>query len=132
MKEHAPVTANEPSEQALPAILSNDPAGLLSRCADDGILQFPFAPDGRPRRLEGREQVRAYLDAVYSRLKIEGVTSLKIHETADPAVVIAEVTLNVTLSDGPTRDASYVEVVTVRDGQIAHIRAYWSPLALAN
>jgi len=132
MNERARVTAKEIFEQALPAILSGGVADLLGRCAGDVIFEFPFAPVGRPRRLEGREQVRAYLDAVYSRLRIEGLTSLKIHETTDPAVVIAEMALQITLRDGPTREAAYVEVVTVRDGQIAHIREYWSPLALAN
>jgi ketosteroid isomerase-like protein len=132
MNEQAPVTAKEAFEQALPAILSGDLADLLGRCADDVIFEFPFAPDGRPRRLEGREQVREYLDAVNSRLKIEGLTSLELHETTDPAVVIAEMSMNVALSDGPTREASYVEVVTVRDGRIERIREYWSPLALAN
>jgi ketosteroid isomerase-like protein len=132
MNEQAPVTAKEAFEQALPAILSGDLADLLGRCADDVIFEFPFAPDGRPRRLEGREQVREYLDAVNSRLKIEGLTSLELHETTDPAVVIAEMSMNVALGDGPTREASYVEVVTVCDGQIARLREYWSPLALAN
>ena len=74
MNEQAPVTAKEAFEQALPAILSGDLADLLGRCADDVIFEFPFAPDGRPRRLEGREQVCEYLDAVNSRLKIEGLT----------------------------------------------------------
>jgi hypothetical protein len=119
-------------EQALPAILAGGTADLLRQCADDVIFEFPFAPDGRPRRLEGRGQAREYLDAVYSRLKIKELTSLEIHETTDPAVVIAELSMNVALSDGPTRKASYVEVVTVRDGQIARLREYWSPLALAN
>ena len=131
MHEHAPVSAKETFEQALPAILSGDLVDLLGRCADDVIFEFPFAPDGRPRRLEGREHIRAYLDAVYSRLKIEALTSLTIHETTDPAIVIAELTMNVALRDGPAREASYVEVVTVRDGHIARIREYWSPLALA-
>jgi ketosteroid isomerase-like protein len=118
-------------EQALPAILAGDTAALLGQCADDVIFEFPFAPDGRPRRLEGREQAREYLDTVYARLKIKELTSLEIHEIADPGVVIAELSMNIALSDGPTRKASYVEVVTVRDGQIARLREYWSPLALA-
>ena len=46
-------------------MLSGGVADLFGRYADDVIFEFPFAPDGRPRSLEGREQVRAYLDAVY-------------------------------------------------------------------
>ncbi len=132
MNTLVPMTTKEIFEQALPAILSGDLAGLLGCCAEDVVFEFRVAPAGRPRRLEGREQVRAYLDAVYARLSIEGVISLEIHETTDPAVVIAEMTLKITLRDGTTREAAYVEVVTVRDGRIVHIRDYWSPLALAN
>ncbi|MGD1052305.1 MAG: hypothetical protein ABR950_00585 [Candidatus Dormibacteria bacterium] len=64
------MTAREVFDQAPPAILCGDLADLLGRCADDVILEFPIAPEGRPRRLDGREQVREYLGGMYSLLKI--------------------------------------------------------------
>ena len=50
-------TATEIFEQALAGIKVGDALDLISRCTEDVIFEFPFAPAGRPRRVEGRDAV---------------------------------------------------------------------------
>ena len=40
--------------KATEAIRAGDVDGWLARCHDDVVLEFPYAPAGRPRRVEGR------------------------------------------------------------------------------
>ena len=95
------------------------------------MFDFPFAPTDRPGRVEGRDAVREYLGPIFARTQSQGLSSLVIHQTVDPAVAVIEFTASVQIGGGPAREVSYVVVLTVRDGQIARYRDYWNPLALA-
>jgi uncharacterized protein len=131
MTEQTTSPASEIFEQALPGIEAGDLADLLERCADDVVFEFPFAPADRPGRVEGRDAVREYLEPIFARTQTQGLSGLVIHQTVDPAVAVIEFTATVQIGGGPTREVSYVVVLTVRDGQIARYRDYWNPLALA-
>lgn len=105
---------------------------LIDLCADDVVFEFPFAPPGRPARVEGRDALAGYLAEVSGRRRIEGVRHLEIHETARPDVAIVEMTLTGTeTAGGAPYEQSYVDVLTVRDGRIVHCRDYWNPLRSA-
>jgi hypothetical protein len=43
--------------------------------ADDVVIEFPFAPQGRPRRLVGRAALREFYDAVRARSLGHGAPS---------------------------------------------------------
>jgi ketosteroid isomerase-like protein len=123
--------ASEIFEQALPGIEAGDLSDLLVRCTDDIVFEFPFAPADRPGRVEGRDAVREYLEPIFAQTQTQGLSNLVIHQTVDPTVAVIEFTATAQIGDGPTREVSYVVVLTVRDGQIARYRDYWNPLALA-
>jgi len=129
-------------------------AGALTRNADalaelfapDGVVESPLVPAGHdyPRRLEGREQIRAGMAAYYqraaaSRAAADGAEAAGggeavdtsesryvLHATADPGVFIAEVDAVVRRPDGPAT-VSLVQIFRVRDGQITLLRDYFSP-----
>jgi ketosteroid isomerase-like protein len=42
-------------------LLDKDVPGWVGPWADDGVMEFPFAPEGRPERLAGKEAVAAYM-----------------------------------------------------------------------
>ncbi|ACQ81571.1 conserved hypothetical protein [Beutenbergia cavernae DSM 12333] len=103
--------------------------------AADGVLEYPFAAPGTPTRLAGREQIRAYVDAVSARsrraIEIDDVT-LVAHEGVDPEVVVVEIAHSGTSHalGGPYRFEA-VGVIRVRDGEIVHYRDYMNPVAMA-
>ena len=100
----------------------------------DGVLEAPFAPAGRPipQRVEGREEIRAVLSALYREPPAAGqkVDAEKsrylLHETADPGVFIAEIDA-VLETAGVPETVSIVQIFRIRDGQIAMIRDYFAP-----
>jgi ketosteroid isomerase-like protein len=100
--------------------------------ADDGVCEFPFASPGRPRLLQGKEQILAYMTAYPSRIFIEGVDKLRVHPALDPNVVVVEMTIKgrAVETDKPYNQ-QYVIVAETRDGKLTHYREYWNPLVLA-
>jgi ketosteroid isomerase-like protein len=118
-------------------------AGAMTRNADalaglfaaDGVLEAPLVPPGHdyPRRVKGREQIRAAMAAYYQRAadaagqRVDaGKSRYLLHATADPGVFIAEIDA---VLDGPagTTTVSLVQIFRIRDGKIALLRDYFAP-----
>ncbi|SEF26457.1 Ketosteroid isomerase-related protein [Amycolatopsis pretoriensis] len=118
--------------RALDLLLKHDMAGFAGLWAPAGVLEFPFAGPGYPKRVEGREAIAEYLRDYPNLLDVREVVAETVHETADPAVVVAEFTLaGVVVATGKPYELSYIAVITVENGEIRHYRDYWSPLAAA-
>jgi uncharacterized protein len=126
------MTAPSPVEvfgQALHAIQSGNVQAYLNLCADDVVFEFPFAPPGRPGKVEGKQALGEYLTAIPSRVQFEKLSNLEAHQTVNPGVAIFEMTAAGRVKDtGEPYEMSYVVVLTVRDGRITHYRDYWNPL----
>ncbi|WP_303247033.1 nuclear transport factor 2 family protein [Amycolatopsis sp. Hca4] len=119
-------------EHALDLLLEHDMAGFAGLWAEDGVLEFPFAGPGYPKRVEGRDAIREYLRDYPNLLDIREITAKTVHETADPAVVVVELTVaGIVVASQKPYELSYVAVITVEDGEIRTYRDYWSPLAAA-
>ena len=119
-------------EHALDLLLKHDMTGFAWLWAEDGVLEFPFAGPGYPARVEGRDAVRAYLRDYPDRLDVREITAKTVHETADPAVVVVELTVaGIAVATRKPYELSYIGVITVENGEIRHYRDYWSPLAAA-
>ena len=119
-------------EHALDLLLKHDMAGFAGLWAEDGVLEFPFAGPGYPKRVEGRDAIREYLRDYPNLLDIREVVAKTVHETTDPAVVVVEFTVaGVVVASQQPYELSYIAVITVSDGFIRHYRDYWSPLAAA-
>jgi uncharacterized protein len=120
------------SKLAQVSVETNDTGALLDLCADDVVFEFPFAPPGRPARVEGKPALGDYLKTIAGRVRVEGVSNLEIHETANPDVAIIEMTLTgIVTATGAPHEQSYISVLTVRDGLIVRYRDYWNPLRSA-
>ena len=100
--------------------------------ADDGVCEFPFAGPERPRLLQGKEQILAYMTDYPSRISIDGVNELRVHPALDPNVVVVEMTIRgrAVETDKPYNQ-QYVIVAEARYGKLAHYREYWNPLVSA-
>lgn len=100
--------------------------------ADDGVCEFPFAGPERPRLLQGKEQILAYMTDYPSRISIDGVDELRVHPALDPNVVVVEMTIRGrAVETNKTYNQQYVIVAEARDGKLAHYREYWNPLVSA-
>ncbi|QFU88191.1 nuclear transport factor 2 family protein [Amycolatopsis sp. YIM 10] len=127
-----PRTARDLVDEALRRILAKDMTGFAELWAAGGVLEFPFAAAGYPDRIEGRDAVREYLRDYNDRILPERVVASEIHDVADADRVIAEFEVAGTIvASGQPYRMRYVAVITAKNGEIAHYRDYWSPLAAA-
>jgi ketosteroid isomerase-like protein len=97
--------------------------------ADDGVLDFPFAPAGRQRTYRGKDEILSYMKAASGKMKIDGITAMKITPALDPHVVTVELTVKgQIISTGLPYNQSYVFMFEIKDGKLASYREYWNPL----
>ncbi len=92
---------------------------------------MPFASGLAPERLETtREEIRQRFAAGAASRRYTGLRDVRVHETADPDVIVLEYRLDGTrIGDGEPFTMTFVMVLTFRDGLIAHSRDYTDPIA---
>lgn len=124
-------TPAEVFDAATRAFANQGPDGWLAHAHDDVTLEFPFAPEGRPARVEGKPAVEQYLHAVPGQVEFTDVDVRHVHQSADPASAVIEWTARgrIKATGAPYR-MDYAVVVTLVDGLIAGYREYWNPLTL--
>jgi hypothetical protein len=117
-------------DRLLPMFLDKDLDGFADLFAEDGVHELPFAPPGIPRRIEGRENIRAYLTALTETpLTHKEFQPVTVYDTNDPEVAIAEYDAHgVVTGTGRPYVLRYLQILQVSGGQIASWRDYWSPI----
>lgn len=102
---------------------------FLSLMAEDGVMEFPYARPGRPKTVSGHAALAAYLAPLTERLEISSFSDLVVHWTLNPEIVILEFSIAASIrGTGQLYNQSYVEIITLADRKIKHIRDYWNPL----
>ncbi|MDI5980193.1 nuclear transport factor 2 family protein [Amycolatopsis magusensis] len=116
----------------LDLVLAKDMDAVADLWAEDGTAEFPFASGASPRRLAGREEVRAYLTGFPEVFDVREIPAITVHTTerADTAVVEYHANGH-SVRTGEAYRMDYIVVITVRDGLITRFRDYWNPLANA-
>ncbi len=118
-------------ERFLEAIVSPSPGDMANCYADQVVIEMPFASGLAPERLETtREEIRQRFAAGAAARRYTGLRDVRVHETADPDVLVIEYALDGTrVGDGEQFTMTFVMVLTFRDGLIAHSRDYTNPIA---
>ncbi|MFD0149449.1 nuclear transport factor 2 family protein [Streptomyces sp. NPDC055721] len=126
-----PMTPAELYRHGLHLLVAKDVPGWVDLWDEDGVLEFPFAPEGWPARLEGKAAVEAYMRHYPDHVDVHDFPDVKIHQTIDPETIVVEMrgVGRLVESDAPF-DMTYIAVVTVKGGLIASYRDYWNPLAV--
>ena len=119
----------------LASAMTRDADALAGLFAADGVLESPLIPPGHhyPRRLAGREEIRAGMAAFYQRRPADpgqtvdtAKSGYQLHTTDDPGVFIVEIDV-VLSSPAGAGTASLVQIFRVRDGKIVLLRDYFAP-----
>lgn len=114
--------------RALDILLNKDMAAFLDLYAEDAVMEYPFAPDGWPKRLEGRDEIWNHIHNYPDFLDPHEVRDLEILETADPEVIVAQfVAVGVVTPTQQPYEVRYADIIRIRDGKIITWRDYWDP-----
>ncbi|AKN68457.1 phenazine biosynthesis protein PhzA/PhzB [Streptomyces sp. PBH53] len=131
MPATAPLAPGDLYRHGLRLLLDKKIEDWVGLWAEDGVMEFPFAPDGWPRRLEGRAAVAAYMRHYPDHIDLHDFPELRVHETTEPGTIVVEMRgVGRLVATGAPFDMTYIAVVQVRDGRITSYRDYWNPLAL--
>ncbi|SDI16297.1 hypothetical protein SAMN05421505_13639 [Sinosporangium album] len=116
---------------SLRLLLDKDIPGWVGLWADEGVMEFPFAPQGWPERVEGRAAIAAYMRHYPDHIDPHDFPDLRIHQTTDPETIVVEMrgVGRLVETDSPY-DMTYIAVVTVQSGRFTSYRDYWNPLAV--
>lgn len=115
---------------ALQALKIGDIERYVAIYASDGVHEFPFAPAGRPQRLQGRDQIAAYMGRLPSLIRFGTISILSVREAGDELIVEARGSHH-RLPDNEAFDLGYVWFITRIDGKVTRFRDYMSAIAVA-
>lgn len=126
-------TSREVVEQVLRAGREQDTDTFAGLIAPDGYIEWPYRPAGIPGRVQGREQIRAFLaEQAKGLVRFDEYRNTVIHETTDPEVVIVEYDAHGTvIPTGAPLHQTIIAVLRIKDGLVVSYRDYLNPLVLA-
>jgi uncharacterized protein len=118
-------------ERFLAAAVSPAPGDMADCYAERFVIEMPFAEGLAPARTElTREELRARVTAGRASRRYTRAADVRIHETADPEVVVVEYRLDGEKAGGDEKfSLPFIMVVRVRDGLITDSRDYSNPIA---
>jgi ketosteroid isomerase-like protein len=112
---------------ALDALVRGQTAPWAEMFHDDGVMEFPYAPPGYPRKLEGKPAIAAYMRGYPEIISLRSVTPLSIYHCE--GTLIAEfVGKGIAVPTGDAFEMSYVAILTMENGKIRRYRDYWDAL----
>jgi hypothetical protein len=115
-------------------LLDMDMDAFVDLFAEDGVIEMPFAVDGVPNRLAGRDAIREFSGRASDLpMRITDLRTVAAHETLDPEVVVVEiVTVGEVRATGTTFEVSCIQVFRIRDGKIVLFRDYVGTQSLSD
>ena len=106
-------------------------ASFVALLAEDVEVEHPYAPDG-PRRLAGKQAVRAHVQDALSRFAIDGATARRVYRSCDRGIAVVEFSIGGRrLGTGAPFRLECVSIVETNGGLITCYRDYWNPLAIS-
>lgn len=127
-----PPTSSLPEwfEHAIEALQAGNTDAYTEIYAPDAVHEFPFAPEGAIRRLEGRDAIAAYMSQLPKIIHFGPLSDICVRQAGDEFIIEAT-GHHRRLPDNTPRDLSYIWFLTLRDGKVAHFRDYMNPLQLS-
>lgn len=117
---------------ALGDALAPEAATFPEMFAENGVIEFPFAPADGVRRLEGRAALIDYLTGLGTMIDIVSVGIPIVHRSVEAGTFILEFTgVGRGVATGRAYEQTYISVIRVEGGRIVHYRDYWNPEVIA-
>lgn len=128
MSAPAPVRSpRETAELLLRTLVTGSRDEIADLYAPDVRIVNVWAPGG-PATSEGRETLRARMNATAKLWDFESTSDVAVHETTDPEVILLEYRVNGRIAaSGRAFSLGFVSVLRIVDGLIAHARDYSNP-----
>jgi hypothetical protein len=108
-----------------------EPADWIELWHADGVFEQPFATEGFPTRLEGREAIRRHVEGMDRIFRDFRFLDLEMMATEDPSRFVATLRSDSTVISTERRYANeYVALFHLREGLVYRYREYFNPLVV--
>jgi hypothetical protein len=120
-------------EEFLDALEAMSMERFLKVWHDDGVQIMPYAPEGFPARLEGKEAIRQQYGSLPKDYKSMRFPDRIFHFTNDPNRVWVEFRgeIQIKVTD-KSYNSTYVCLFTLCDGRIIEYKEYFNPIIFLN
>lgn len=116
---------------ALGSRLAADADSFIDMVAADVVMEFPFAPPGMVRRLDGRDAIAQHLEGLSGLIAFDGMGEAVVHRSTDPDLFVLEFEgFGTGVETGEPYAQTYISVIRLRAGRIVAYRDYWNPLVV--
>lgn len=115
---------------ALQALQAGNVDGWMDIYAEHAVHEFPFAPAGWAKRLEGRPAIASYMAQLPALIHFGSLSDVRAREVGNELIVEAT-GHHRRVSDDTTMELSYVWFITLHEGLVTHLRDYMNPLQLS-
>ena len=122
------MTTAELAERFLQALTTRDVDQIMPLWNDDGVMEFPFVPEGSPNRFEGVDAIRTTLAGAFVQRPKMRFFDVKAHQAADPNLAFVEFKGDMTLQSGAPYNNTYIAKVEARDGKLQNFKEFFNPL----
>ncbi len=102
--------------------------GFIGLFDKNGVMEFPYAPEGGVAKLEGEQEMLEYFAKVGDLLDIDEFIHDHTYLTADQQTAILEFHCHGKfIPTGAPYNQKYISVISIADGKITHYKDYWNP-----
>lgn len=116
-------------ESCFEALAAQDADRLVSHYTEDYVLELPYFKPDEALVVEGREQVRGYLETILARQRME-LTLTNVHSIGEEALLIGEYTSRGEfMDDGAPYWNRYVGYWYFEGERVRRLREYYNPQA---
>jgi ketosteroid isomerase-like protein len=107
-------------------LIARDFESFANLFAEDGVIELPFAVNGLPARLEGRQAIRDFsLETRDHPIEILDLQTVHLHQATDPEVVVLElITKARHTTTGQPFEVPCIQVFRIQNGEIKLFRDY--------
>lgn len=104
---------------------------FIDMFAENGIMTFPYAPDDRIRKLEGRDAMQKYFEQVRGLIEISDFLNTQTYISQDGRTAVIEFECQGRIvATGRPYNQTYVSIIHLKKGKIISYKDYWNPLVL--
>jgi uncharacterized protein len=114
---------------ALEALTRNDVTLWPALFDTDGSQEFPYAPEGSPKVIKGKDKIADYLSNYPETFELTRIVEPKFHH--DGATAILEFSVEGSARrTGKPYNQRYISVIEHSSGKISRYVDYWNPLVV--
>lgn len=115
--------------EALQALTRMDTEPWPELFTDEGVQEFPYAPEGSPQVVRGKSNIADYLSDYPEKFRLTRIGAPTWHHDGDHAIVEFAVE-GTAVPTGKPYNQRYISVIEHTDGKITRYVDYWNPLVV--